>query len=532
VSSLVPRDVIADLERTMNDALNELQNLDISQLTAGVGEVLDQAAGVFEGVRVAELIAPAGAVFDEITAAVDRVHPRTLLAPAIDLYGQLLGALPIPQPQTIATRAGNLTAQAGESIARAAAEPARLAVSPQATSAPSESAGPAREDQPGDLRPGDIVRLIGFLPNKLREALAALDGGGAAQVLTAIDEQFTTSAALLRSLRDGLAGLESAVTASLDAALSPLTAAQLDAQLAIAGSVTLSAGGFEVQAALSSVATVSPAALELELAGERRLISERCRAASAGLSGVLADDLDRVADMLEAVLPSGLLRDVDALLAALDPEPIAAELDALFIAIVDATPGFLAAVEAELREIERRVRALIASFNPGALMQRYLGVLDVVREELALLDPGRLADELGEVHAQIKAALGAYDPRLLAAELDALLVQVAATIRGLDPVGLMPDLSGISAQVARISDILPVNALANVGDQLEAVGDELRALDVEGLLDAVNSFTPEVAEAITLLIDAVRDEIVALLESIRFASSNTSASGSVSLGVA
>ena len=103
-------------------------------------------------------------------------------------------------------------------------------------------------------------------------------------------------------------------------------------------------------------------------------------------------------------------------------------------------------------------------------------------------------------------------------------------MRGLDPAGLMPDLSPIAAQVARVADILPVQALADVGNQLEAIGDEIRALDVQGLLDAVNSFTPEVAEAITELINAVRSEIVALLESIRFASN--SASGSVSLEVA
>ncbi|MGH9136456.1 MAG: hypothetical protein ACRD0G_05325, partial [Acidimicrobiales bacterium] len=128
----------------------------------------------------------------------------------------------------------------------------------------------------------------------------------------------------------------------------------------------------------------------------------------------------------------------------------------------------------------------------------------------------------------IKAALTAYDPRVIAGDLDQVLADVAAAIRGLDPSGLLPDLSGISAQVDRLGDILPVNALAGVGTQLEAVGDELRTLDVQGMLDVVNALPPEIAEAITLLIEAVRDEIKALLESIKYASTSASASVSVS----
>ncbi|MET0662486.1 MAG: hypothetical protein ABWZ42_05075 [Ilumatobacteraceae bacterium] len=533
VTSLVPDDVIADLESMMADALAEIQNLDISSLTSGVTGVLDDAAGVFDQVRIAELMAPASDVFAEIVEAVDRVHPRVVLRPVIDLYGQILGAIPLPEPSAIAERAGTVTSQAGESVARAAAEPARQAVGSSATTPPAGStASPAREDQPDDLRPGDVVRLIGFLPAKLREALIAVGTGPAGEVLAAIDGQFTECAAALRDVRDRILVLEHTAANALDVVLAPVAAAQVDAQLALQGSTAFSVGnGMSVDVSLSLVASVGPAALEHELDGERGLITQRSRIAGESLAGNVAHDLDEVADLLESVFPDGLFGDVDALLAALDPEPIAAALDSLLAAVVEATPAFLAAASAELGVLEARVRALIREFNPGTLMQRYLGVLDVVREELALLDPGRLADELGEIHAEVKAALLAYDPLVLAADLDALIAQVAAAIRGLDPSGLMPDLSGIAGQVARVGDILPVNALADVGTQLTAVGEEIRALDVQAMLDAINAITPEIAEAITLLVDAVRDEIVALLESIRFSSSSGSASVSVSVGV-
>lgn len=531
-AALVPDDVIADLESMMNDAVAQLEGLDVSQLTAGVTSVLDDAAGVFESVSVAELIAPAGEVFARIVQALDAVHPRVVLRPAIDLYGQILGAVSVPEPAAMAERAAAVTSQAGEAAARAAAEPARQALgdSPRMPPAGAPST-PRREEPPADLRPGDIVRLVGFLPNKLREALAGMSAGESDELLATLDALFGDAATGLRDVRDRASRLDATVSAALDAALAPVTAAQLDAQIALSGSAVVSAGGFDLDASFSIVASAGPTGLQGALGGELRLVGERCAQAQAGLSGTLAHDLDQVADLLDAVLPSDLLGDVDALLAALDPEPIAAEFDALLAAVVDATPAFLSAIDDEIVALEARVRGLVDTYNPGTLMQRFLGVLDVVREELALLDPGRLADELGEVHAQAKAAVLAYDPIVLAGELDALLAGAAAAVRGLDPSGLMPDLSGITAQVARVGDILPVNALAGVGAELEAVGTELRELDVAGMLDAVNAFTPELADGITLLIDTVRDELVALLESIRYSTTNTSLSVSVSASV-
>lgn len=532
VRSLVPTDVIADLESMTGELLAEIERLDISEITGGVTGLLDDAADALEGVRVAELVAPAGEAFDELVRLVDRIHPRAVLRPAIDLYGQLLGELPVPDPETIVTRAASVTSQAGEAVARAAAEPARQAVGsgaamPPAGSGPRGGLGPAREEPPADLRPGDVIRLLGFLPAKLREALSGLDAGEAGEVLAGLDERVRATAAVLRRLRDEVMSLDQTVERALQTVLVTIGPAQVDAQLALRATV---APGFDVEVGLSALARVGPGELAADLEGERRMLLERARSASGTLSGQLAHDLDATAELLEALLPGELLDDLEALLDALDPEPIAVELDGLLADVVDAMPDFLTGAAVEIRALEARVRALVDEFSPGTLMQRYLEVLEVIREELALLDPGRLADELGEVHAQVRGALTAYDPTALAADLDATLSAVAAALRGLDPSGLLPDLSGIEAQVLRVADILPVNALAGVGTQLTAVGDELRALDVEGMIDAVNGLGPETAEAIELLVTAVRDELVDLLESVRYASSSGSASVSGGVG--
>lgn len=525
ISSLVPTDLVADLDAMLAGALDQLGSIDISSLTSGVTEVLDDAAGTIEGVHLTELVAPASDVFAQVLGAVDRVHPRTLLAPAIDLYQQIAGAIPVPAPDAIGTRVGTVAAQAGEAAARAAIEPTLGAIGLGGGTPTPAGTQPA---PPPDLRPGDIVRLVGYLPARLREALVDLGTGPVGEVLSSLDDMLSGTAGALRTTRDRLLGLQAQVDRALEAAVAPVGAAQIDAQLALRRSAALSAGGVDLAVSVDLVATVSPAALLRAVEGERALVAAGAGGLAGALVGPVADDLVSVAELLEAVLPSQVLADVDGLLAALDPEPLAAELDALFASIVAALPAFLSAAGTAVTEAVDRIRALVEEFNPGALAQRYLTVIDVVRDELALLDPARLADELGEVHAVVRATIAAYDPAVLAGDLDALLAQVAGAIRGLDPAGLMPDLSGVAEQVARVADVLPIAALDGVGQQLVEVGDQLRELDVDGMIATVNAIPPQVADAVSTLVDSIRDELVALLESIRYAGGSASASVSVS----
>jgi len=535
ISSVVPTDLVGELDALLADALAQLQAIDVSQLTAGVTQVLDEAAGTLEGVHLAELVAPAGDVFAQVLAAVDRVHPRTLLAPAIDLYRQITGAIPVPSPDAIATRVGTVTAQAGEAAARAAIEPTLGAVGGAAGGigggvGTAAGGGGAAPTPPPDLRPGDIVRLVGYLPARLRDALADLGTGPAGDVLAALDTALSGTAHDLRAARDRLLGLAAQVERDLATALAPVGAAQLDAQLALRGSAALSVAGVDVAMSVDLVASVSPGALLRAVDGERALVAAGARGLAGTLVGPVADDLEAVAALLETALPSALLSDVDGLLAALDPEPLAAELDALLAAVVDAMPAFLATAGEAATELVARVRGLVEELNPGTLAQRYLRVVEVLRDELALLDPARLADELGEVHAAVRASIAAYDPVVLARELDALLAQVAGAIRGLDPAGLLPDLSGVAAQVARVADVLPVAALDGVGQQLVAVGDELRALDVDAMIAVVDAIPPQVADGVSTLVESVRDELVALLQSIRYAGGSASVTVSGSVG--
>jgi hypothetical protein len=70
----------------------------------------------------------------------------------------------------------------------------------------------------------------------------------------------------------------------------------------------------------------------------------------------------------------------------------------------------------------------------------------------------------------------------------------------------------------------PATVLQHVGDDLKAVGDQLAKLDPAALLDAVEKLIPELEQGLRKAIEAIVAEIVALLESIKFASGQASAS--------
>jgi hypothetical protein len=220
---------------------------------------------------------------------------------------------------------------------------------------------------------------------------------------------------------------------------------------------------------------------------------------------------------------------VDAVLAALDPEPVAAELDALVNAVLARAPVFLNVINTQFRALINRAKRIFEELNPIAQANKFLSVLDVLREELDVFNPARLAAELAEVHAAIRAAVAAYDPIHLAEGIKAILDEIAAQLRGLDPAALLGDLSFLDDIADRIEAALPFNALAGVGDSLREVGDELAAIDPGKLLEAIDNLPERVVTQLERAVEAIKQELIHLLESLDFFTA--SASAEVSVGV-
>ena len=521
VANLIPAQIGEDLQAELDGLIAKLSDINLDSLSGLVGGTLDQIADAIDQVDPVSLAAPAASAFQTAMAGFDRLKPSTLLQPAIDAYDNLLGGLPIPDATGMASRVGEITSNAGELVARAVTSPVRSIATPPggrepATTSPRDiqPAGPP----PPTVRPGDLIRLFAFVPDKMREALAAIDRAGAGEALAAMQALCGGLAAELRTVNDAIYGLEAQILADLDTMSASLNAAQADAQL----SVSTDAGSLQLVANAGGLRS----ALEADIAQLRGLV----HGTLTGLGGG-AGSLAEVAECLEQCRLAQIGDDLDALLASLDPEPLAAQLDHLFETVVSTAHGLLPALEPQVVDIQRRLRLLVERFNPGAQAQKLLRVLLVLKEQLDLLNPRRLADELDEIHAAIKASLAAYDPALFASDLQELLNTAKATITGLDPANLTPDLTPVQAQIDRVPGLLPMEALQGVGAELEAVGAELQALDVAEMVAAVNALAPEIAASVGEAVDAVKKEIIALLNAIKYASSNASASVSVSASV-
>jgi len=521
VSNLIPAQIGEDLQRELDGLLARLSELNLESLSGVIGGTLDQIAAAIDQVDVVSLAQPAADAFQTALSGFDRLKPSELLKSAIDAYDSLLGQLPLPDSTGMATRVGEAVSNAGEVAARAATGPVRSIATPPGGREPA-SASPREpvvaEDPPPTLRPGDLIRVFAFAPKKLRKALNAIDRAGADEALAAMHALCGGLAAQLRALHDSIYGLEAQIMADFDTMSASLGAAQADAQIAL----STDAGSLQIVAH----AGVLFEPLEADLAQIRQFI----HSSLTGLGGG-AGSLASVAETLEECRLAQIGHDLDAFIASLDPEPLAAQFDHVFATALNQLSGVLPQLEDQIRQIEARMRGLIARFNPGAQVQKLLRVLLVLKEQLDLVNPRRLADELDEIHGAIRASLAAYDPALFAADIRELLNTAKATITGLDPANLTPDLTPIQAQIDRVPGLLPIDALQGVGTELEAVGGELRALDVAQLVTAVNDLVPEVEQSVLDAIEAVKREIVALLKAIKYASSNASGSASASASV-
>jgi len=173
---------------------------------------------------------------------------------------------------------------------------------------------------------------------------------------------------------------------------------------------------------------------------------------------------------------------------------------------------------------------MVEELNPATQAAKFLSVLDVLREELDVFNPARLAAELAEVHAAIRAAIAAYDPIHIAERIKATLTEIANELRGLDPAALLGDLTFLDDIVDRVEAALPLNALNGIGESLADVGAELAAIDPGALIAAVNDLPERVLEGIEQVVEAIKQELITLLESLEYFTAGASVEVSVGVG--
>jgi hypothetical protein len=176
------------------------------------------------------------------------------------------------------------------------------------------------------------------------------------------------------------------------------------------------------------------------------------------------------------------------------------------------------------------MRAVVNHFNPASQAQKFLVLLDVLREELDILNPRRLAAELSELHGVIRGVVAAYDPRVFADEIYNVVLALAKQIRALNPQQLLGNLDFLKPILDKIEQANPATRLAGVGQSLTAVGERLGNIKLDDLIAAVNKLGPNLETAFEHLLEAVKQEIVALLEALRYATGSVSGSAAGSVG--
>jgi hypothetical protein len=524
IENLIPAELIASIEAEVNAVLDVIRGFDPSALLAGVTEFINETADTIDEISVLEAATSVAEPFQAILDQIDELRPERLLAPVIEAYDELMGQLPAPEPATVTDRVVGSASAGAEAVTRAATEPARSLL-------PSAEGGGGAG---GDLEveeptfPGDIVRLIGYVPGRLRELLMELEAGPAGEVIAAIDGFTSGLARDLRRASAEVRAIEGRLDDGLDTLLAPVSLAQSRAQLSMRAN--FSAGDVDLGAAMTATATVSPGALRLALAETVEAARGEARQANAAIGGAVGLALEQAADFLDQSSLGRLAGDLDALLAALDPEPIAQEIDALVVAVISMVPEALDVAGEVIQTAMLRIAALAEELNPGVQAQRFLEVFGVLQEELDLLNPRHLAADLGEVHAAIRDAVAAYDPRTFALEIDAVLDEVATALRELSPETLLGDITFLDDVVALIEGAVPTEALAGVGESLAEIGASLGEIDIAAMLDGLESLAPDIVAAFEAVIKAIQNEVIALLESLRYSSGSASASVSVSVG--
>lgn len=521
VQNLIPAELIASIEAEVNDVLDVIRGFDPTSLLDGVTDFIGETADFIDGISVTEAATSIAAPFQEVLDAIDELHPERLLAPVIEAYDSLMGQIPTPSPATVVDRTVGAVGAAAETVTRTATQPARSFL-PQTSGTASQELPPAEATVPGDF-----VRLLGYLPNKLREVLVDLEAGPAGEALDAIDRFTRGLARDLRRLQGEVAAIEARLDDGLDEMLGPLGAAQARSQLSIRAN--FSGGGVDVNNAMAITANAGPGALRAALADSVLAAREQAQQTALMAGGGVGLVLENAADALERSSIARLVGDLDAFLAALDPEPIADELDALVVAVMSRIPEAIDSVRDVFISTVQRLQALMEELNPGVQAQRFLEVLEVIQQELDALNPRRLAADLGEIHAAIRATIAAYDPRIFAAEIDAVLDEIAGSLRELSPENLLGDIDFLQDTVNLVENAVPTQALAGVGASLAEIGATLGELDIAALLDAIESLGPRVVEGFAAVVKAIQNELIALLESLRYASGSVSVSVEVSV---
>jgi hypothetical protein len=522
-----PLNVIAELDGPILEVAGALERFDPASLLSGLSSALDQAAAAVTALDPRPHVGPLQQPFDAVLEQLDRLDPSRLLAPLAAGFDQLLGVFGNLNAEAVGDRVLAGVEAAGapmqEAFATAARRigtestppPAGTATAPDPPLAPT----PAADRPPPPFMPGDGIRALGVVLDRIRIALEPLDD---AVLVPAFRE--------LHRLTAGLAerAVPETVTARLGAAVdATLPVLRLDVRVPAAARLRLSwdraAARHQLDVTTSPVtlfSTRQPAVADLN-ARAKGCIAD-VGAAGASLSAFVGS--------IRAAIPRALATEPDgrgpiaAFLAQLDPEPIAAALDALAVEAMTLIFDAAASVEPLLDSLRAELEARLAELGPDRIIERATRLLLLLRAEIDRLNPREIALAIRPVFFAVRNRIAAWSPAALTEGVAATLDAIGAAIRALDPAELLGDLSSLDGLAARVAALAPGRRLRPLADRLGEVGAELAAIDLEATVEII---TGAAADVVLELGEAVDIVLAGLAELLRTLGSSATLSVSI-----
>lgn len=538
LGKLAPSALVEALDAPYRELLAVLESVNPAALSGALAAQFGQLTSLAEQLAPSRLVAPLQGEFDRLVAEIGQLaDPAPLFAPLRAAYGELLGLIDRLDPEPLLVKVLGVVAEMPKGMQQSA----KQALTQRAAGPSPALAGGGASLPP--FRFGDIVRPVAYLVEELRGRLRT----AAAEVIDDGLRQVSQPLVRLRrlahsaSLLAGEAGArlgERRELLDLAAAGGPLAElrAALDRLRRVEGLLAAS-GRSSVELGGAVLALRVDAHLDAGALDRHRLDTVQATLADGLAGGTLGASLNRLARLLDDFLPAELslpdsrataLERIDALFDAIDPTPLAAEMDALGARLLDKLQSFARELFLAVLRLVQTIIRLLTPVLPQGLLPTLRDGFAALKAELAVFDPAGIEAEVRQLRDALLGSLQAYSPAALAGTLDPLFAAARGKLAAFDPAALLGDLSPLDGVVNQFRALQPSQVLQPLLAQATAIEAALeRLLDFdpgEILLQAVAKLKLELED----ILAAVEAELDGLLDDLSGGASG-SASGGISV---
>ena len=550
--------LLAPLQKGLDEAKAALHKLSPSALVAALDKPFDEVVSVLELASPAALIGQLSAEFKKAVDQLDRASPEALIQPLQAEFDKALAILreaadPAPLLAPLHAAYGELK------VLLDAIDPARLlakllaqvthlpgAISGAATDVMTQKIGAGSSFQApapaGQMKFGDILRPFAALIAEARAVVHRAAEGTIADGL----EQISRPLAMLSHAGQVAGGHVADLGAAMqtrrglvDPTATNGPAPQLRealTRLARIEGMLSDSGRSSVQINAAVVSIQLDAHVTIAYPG-RQALAHAMDGLTAGIqTAPIGRGFQALGHVIADFVPSSLafpdttksiLARLDALFDAVDPKPIADEMDTLGNAILAKLQSFASDIAKALFRIWSTIFDAILPVLPQGILAVVSPAFDAIKKQLATLDPAQLEKELGELLDAVLGALEAYSPAAFAASLGEAFTALKTKLQKLDPATLLGDLNPLQQIIDQFKTLKPSVVLAPLAAQAQAVEtalSNLLDLDIAKLInDAIANLKAQV-EAVVQKIEVELDGLLGDLEAAGGGKGSVSAS--------